>query len=526
MKTLRLWQSSPATAALIAASVVAACTASVGSGTGTSSNSGGNGSTLGGGGGAGNNGGGGGNGGGGNGGAGNGGGNTGAGMSGGTMTPATTGTGAPGQPPLMMTPESAGLLVMRRLTYREYDHMLADLFGDTTAPAETQNWSPDVTGALGFILPTGVASLQVTYYNQTADAVVQAALANVAAGKPAGKFAIPCTTPANMAAETACATQFVTAFGLEAFRRPVAAAEQTDLLALFTAVRGYGLSFTDSIGAVAKSMIQSPNFLYHWEIGPTKPVVDAATGLAPLTQWQIASRLAMALWETMPDDNLLTAAQGGMLSTPAQVAAQVTRMMQDPKAAQSLFAFHSQLLLQEGIRITDITQITKDPALTLYTPAAAAGLQTEFTSYVTSVYSGDGTLGTLLAPAAPYAYVNHDLAAIYGVTGPAANGGFMKVMLNPAQRAGILTQTAFLAANASPSTDNPVFRGLNIWTKLLCGTYMPPPPVVPTAVFKPGTTTRQTFESHAACAAACHGVFDPPGFAFENYDAIGAYRTT
>ncbi len=79
---------------------------------------------------------------------------------------------------------------------------------------------------------------------------------------------------------------------------------------------GSGLSFNESIGAIVKSMIQSPNFLYHWEIGPTTPVVGS-DGLVPLTSWQLASRLASTIWETTPDDTLLQAAQAGQLTTPA-----------------------------------------------------------------------------------------------------------------------------------------------------------------------------------------------------------------
>jgi Protein of unknown function (DUF1592)/Protein of unknown function (DUF1588)/Protein of unknown function (DUF1595)/Protein of unknown function (DUF1585) len=512
MKARKTWQSSPATMALIAAGVVAACTATVGdphppsgiSGTssgGTGSSNGGAGSS----------------------------GVGGAPSSGSSGAVGSTASNTPFAPPTPAlngpaVPEGAGVEVMRRLSYPEYDHMLADLLGDTTAPAETAGWPADVTGVIGFIAPNGVAELQVQYINQTADTVAGTAIAAIAAGKIPGKLSIACTNPATMAAETACATQFIQKFGQYAYRRPVAALEQADLLTLFGQVRGYQLSFTDSIGALVKAMIQSPNFLYHWEIGPTKPVVGS-DGLAPLTQWQIASRLASALWQTMPDDNLLAAAQSGMLSTAAQIQAQAVRMLADPRAAQALFDFHSQLLLQEGSRVIDVTQVTKDPAIKLYTPAASAGMKTEFTEYLSSVYStGDGTLGTLLAPAAPYTFVNKDLAAIYGVSGPAT--GFAKVMLNPTERAGILTQTAFLATNANPSVDNPVLRGLNIWSKLFCGTYMSPPANIPAVSFKPGTTTRQTYEQHQACGPTCHGTFDPPGFGFENYDAIGGYRTT
>jgi hypothetical protein len=419
--------------------------------------------------------------------------------------------------------ESAGTLVMRRLTYREYDHMLADLLGDTTAPAEGGNaWSPDAPNAVGYVAPDSVADLQVDLYNQTANTVVETALQALAAGKTAGKLSIPCKMPTTSAAETTCATQFITSFGLEAYRRPVASAEQTDLLTLFTTVRGLGLSFNESLGAIVKSMIQSPNFLYHWEIGPTPPVVGS-DGLVPLTSWQLASRLASTIWETTPDDTLLQAAQAGQLTTPAQIASQVTRMLADPRSANGLFYFSEQWLFNFGSQGRDLTQpLTKSSPL--FTAAVAAGLATEFSDFVSSVYTGDGTLKSLFT--APYAYVNHDLGAIYGVTGPAT--GFAKVALDPTKRGGIFTQTAFLATLASDGADNPIYRGLSIYLKVLCGTIGSPPANVPAVTFIANGTTRQSYEAHgmSACASGCHNLFDPPGFSFENFDGDGSYRTT
>jgi hypothetical protein len=411
---------------------------------------------------------------------------------------------------------------MRRLTYREYDHMLTDLLGDATSPAEGGSWTADSPNIVGYVAPSSVADLQVNLYSQASDTLVDNALKAVAAGKPAGKFIIPCkTAPTTTAAETTCATQFITAFGLAAYRRPVAMPEQMDMLTLFNNVRKLGLAFNDSLGAIAKGMIQSPNFLYHWEIGPTKPTVGS-DGLVPLTSWQIAARLASSLWETMPDDALLTAAQAGQLSTPAAITTQVTRMLSDARAANGLFNFHQQWLFSFGSQGRDLSQLlTKSNPM--FTPAAAQGVQAEFSQFLSSVYGGDGTLTSLFT--APYAYVNHDLGVIYGVAGPAT--GVAKVSLDPTKRGGIFTQTAFLAMLADEVHDSPINRGLSIYLKVLCGTVAPPPAVVPAANFTAMGTTRQSIEAHGAkaCAQACHGLFDPPGFAFENYDAIGAYRT-
>jgi hypothetical protein len=501
MKLRKLWRSFPMVACLLSGETMLACSGTIGDPGGapgaTSSPTGGGGGS----------------------------GSVGSTGAGGTQGTAGAGGGAVGPVFGAAVAESAGPLVMRRLSYREYDHMMTQLLGDTTSPASGVNgWSPDTPANTGFVSPNGVASYHVIEYNQTASALVDAAILAMAAGQKTGKFVLPagCTAP-TAAQEASCATKFITSFGLQAYRRPVAAAEQTDLLALFSAVRTTdGFSFIDSIGALAKAMLQSPNFLYHWEIGPTKPV-SGSDGLLPLTPWQVASRLATSLWESMPDDALLAAAQAGQLSTPAQVLAQAERMLADPQAAQSLYSFHLQWLFNMGFHVTDLGAIVGKPNSPL-TDAAAQGLQTEFTQFVSSVYAppGDGTLNTLYT--APYAFVNQDLAAIYGVTGPAT--GFAKVNLDPTQRAGIFTQVAFLAGIQDSVADNPVYRGLAIYSKALCGTVGSPPANVPSVNFTSGGTTRQAYDAHgsAACASGCHSLFDPPGFAFENYDGAGRYR--
>jgi hypothetical protein len=489
MKFLTMSRSAIAVLALLVPGLVISCTASVqGGGAGPNGSGAGSGPTN----------------------SGSGGASGPAGSGGSTLPPVSQPPSVTGTP----TPESAGVMVMRRLTNREYSNIMADLLGDTTSSGSA--FPLDGPTATGFEAPNSVADLNVQYYMQSADVLAEAALQG-------GKLTIPCTNPAAGAAETTCAGNFISTFGRRAYRRPVAATERTDLLAVFSKARSLGFNFTASIAQTVKAIIQSPNFLYHWEIGPTKPVVDV-TGLAGLTQHQVASRLSLLLWENMPDEMLLTAADMGQLATPAQIKAQAQRMLADPHAANALFNFHAQWLLQVNGHVTELNEITKSSAV--FSDAVKQALPTEFTQFLTSVYAtGDGTLNSLLT--APYAYVNAALAPIYGVT--ATGTGFSKVQLNPTQRAGILTQTAFLAANADPSADNPVRRGLAVYLNLLCGQVGQPPAVVPDlAPPTTATTTRQRFDAHAqsACAQGCHNLFDPPGFAFENYDAIGGYRTT
>jgi hypothetical protein len=416
--------------------------------------------------------------------------------------------------PAALTPESAGVLVMRRLNLSEYDNILADLLGDTSTPAEdsAHPWGNDAPTGSGFESATSIPDQLVRNFSTAAQTVVETALT-------AGKLNIPCTNPA-AAAEAACVTQFINTFGLKVFRRPLEAAEVSDAMTLFTTVRPL-TTFTESVAAIAKGMLQSASFLYHWEIGPTKPVAGA-DGLIPLTSWQIASRLASNLWNSKPDDALLQAAQAGQLATPTQVAAQAQRLIADPKHLRTLTDFHGQWLFNVGTRNFEFGAIMPLGALT---QAAIDGLPTEFSSFLGSIYStGDGTMKSLLT--APWAFVNKDLAAIYGVAPPAT--AFGKVMLDPSQRGGLFTQTAFLASFSYGQEPHPIFRGLSLYTKFLCGTFAPPPVLPPGIPMTSLKTSRQTFEAHGnqACAQSCHAVFDPPGFAFENYDGAGKFRVT
>jgi hypothetical protein len=422
---------------------------------------------------------------------------------------------------------------MRRLNNNEYDNIVSHLLGDTTQPALL--WTSDPTTLAGYTAPTSVADLNVLSYYQAAQTLVANAIATPTA---AGNQVVIPAGGTTTASQTAAATSFINSFGLFAYRRPVAAAELSDLLSIvFTPAITGGATYNDAIGYVAQAMIQSPNFLYHWEIGPTEPTLDPTTGLVPLTPWQVASRLSMTIWDDMPDATLLQAAQNGELVTAAQVQAQAVRMYADPRASQALYDMNLQWLLQVAGNVTQLNQVihTGSAAWTANNDAVQNSLQGEFTAFLSSVYSptGDGTFKTLLT--APYAYVNAYTAPIYGATSTSTStstsgAGYTQVQLPSSQRAGILTQLAFLSVQSDAANDSPILRGLTVYINMLCGKVGSPPNVIPPLppTSPAGTTTRALFAAHAAPGTSCNGChqyFDPPGFSFENYDQIGSYRT-
>jgi hypothetical protein len=425
------------------------------------------------------------------------------------------------------TPESAGTMALQRLTLVELSNTLTDLLGLDVSPGAVNpvltsvGFSDDAASATGFVAPSTLSPQQTQALLLAVEQVTTPL---------GGSVMPPCADSAAGVDPTTCATTFISTFGRRAFRRPVTSDEATALLALFNTAIGYDFDTPGAITEVARAMLQSPNFLYHWEVGDATPA--RVGGLITLTPYQVASRLSYLLWQTMPDDTLLTAADNNQLSTPAQILAQAQRMLGDARAQTGLANFHRQWLGINGLEA-----MQKDPTLfPTYTPGVAfdpgpvvSSFDTELAAFVSADVStvspsgGDGTLATLLT--APYTYQwNSDAEAIYGPT-VAAPGA--PLQLNPAQRAGVLTQTAFLAANATASRTDPVARGVAIWQRLLCGPSVSSHPSVVPAAVDPTKTNRQVYaaqDSPSDCAE-CHQSFDPLGFAFENYNAIGVYQT-
>jgi hypothetical protein len=328
-------------------------------------------------------------------------------------------------------------------------------------------------------------------------------------------------SPCDLAADTttACASQFIEAFGLKAYRRPLEPAERDEYLALYTLERGQG-TVEAAFKLVVATFLESPFFLYHSEVGASGAPASAPSLLG---SYEIASRLSYFLWDTMPDDQLFSLAAQGMLTDDAVIAAQVTRMLADPRAADAIPQFHLQWL---GIR--DIAGADKDTAsFPAWNPALGEAMQRETATFADFVVRrGDGLLSTLFT--ASFTFPEGPLFGLYGLTQPQGFAPGTQVTLTP-ERAGILTQGAFLAAHAHRDQTSPVHRGIMVRENILCEPLQPPPldvnttPPAPT----PATTTRERFAQHEAdpMCGGCHVLIDPIGLAFEHFDAIGAYRT-
>jgi hypothetical protein len=421
-------------------------------------------------------------------------------------------TGGPGPSPTGSSPDrpsgspaanAPGPAPLRRLSIREYNRTVRDLLGLGAVPPTDFGIDQDAGGfSVGAPVSTAVDAARLL---EAADQLAAGAAARLAG-------LLPCAPAiSDPAAQETCARQFLIQFGRRAFRRPLGPDEVNDLLAVYRSHRApeLGYLFADAIQAVVSAMLVSPQFLYHLELGAQAPVKEG--GIIRFNAHEMASRLSYGLWGSMPDESLFKEADAGRLATPDQIEQQARRMLADPRAAEAIADFHLQWLDVDGLPAAP----PKDPRFKDYTPALARAMLDETVSFATAaVLGGRGGLEKLLTGTS--ISLDPALARLYGAP-------------DPTQRAGVLTQASFLAMHADSGESNPVRRGAAVSRRLLCTEVEPPAnmdipqPQAPA----PGLTTRERFAMHALNpCATCHQVTDPLGFAFESYDAVGAYRTT
>jgi hypothetical protein len=401
---------------------------------------------------------------------------------------------------------SAGPSPMRRLTRWEYDNTVHDLLGDTTRPgskfvpeAEQFGFDNNAAGAT-------LNQLVVQQYEEAARTLVENAMTDPTA-------LLGCDPAAQ--GEDTCAHAFIRSFGRRAFRRPLGS-EEIARFESFYAANKAAHGFTDAVGMVARAMLQSPSFLYRLEIGTAEPT---SNGALPLTPFETASRLSYLLWGSMPDEELLLAAESGQLSTPEQVGEQARRMLNAEHGARALKNFYVQWL-----GIEEIEQL--DRAGTDLDVNVAKLLRQETETFVDEVVrKGDGKLSTLLT--SPVSYRNGALASYYGEPGPTTDT-FQQVALDPSRHSGLLTHGSLMATLAHPGLPSAVLRGQFVLDKLLCSPVPPPPDDVDTT--PPTTdatgTAREKLEAKTANEPCnnCHSKLNPPGFAFEHFDETGRWR--
>jgi len=405
-----------------------------------------------------------------------------------------------------------GIAPARRLTRAEYNATVRDLLGDTSRPAQA---FPAEIGSTTF--GNDARALDFSRLLMEQYFIAAQALAARATGDATQLAGLLGCDPVTVG-EDACAATFVQGFGRRAYRRPLAVDETERLLGVYGAVRPAS-DFPTAIAAVLRTILQAPQFLYRVELGAPVP---ERPSLLKLDHFEVASRLSYLLWGSMPDEALLSVAAEQRLGTKAEVMAEATRMLADPKARELTAYFHELAFKTGGIR-----SLTKDAAtFPSWAPGLGGLLAQETARFLDhAVWEGGGSLTELLT--ASYTFMNRDLATFYGIAGPTGDG-FERVELGPARASGFMTQAGPLALLSSGTLTNPVRRGYFVRSDLLCDPPPPPPStlmVVPPEPL-PGQTTRESFAQHSqdSACAGCHQLLDPLGFAFESFDAVGLPR--
>jgi hypothetical protein len=405
--------------------------------------------------------------------------------------------------------------------------MVRDLLGDATEPANAFPPESPLGQGVNFQTNTyaGVSALVTQNYLQAAETLAEKAVSD----PNTLQRILPCQT-----ADDACATQFISTWASRALRGTVDPAQATLLFQLYSDVRAQ-FDFATGIQAVITAVLESPRFLYVTEFGGGGP----SGGSSALSADEVAARLSLFLWRSVPDAVLMQAARGGQLSTPEQVQAQAARMLSDPKAKDALDDFTAQWM-----QLQATPTIGKDTQFTFWNGDSKLGaeLADETRTNFSQEVLGGGDLADLLTT--PSSYVNRDLAMFYG-SGPgntpiAMGSGTAVTVSDPAigdtsfvrtvlpNRAGLLTNGAVLATQAHTALPSSVLRGKLVREQLLCDAIPPPPPNVPapaTAVGDAGTT-RGLLEAHFTKepCTSCHRYMDPIGLGFGFFDATGAYQ--
>lgn len=324
------------------------------------------------------------------------------------------------------------------------------------------------------------------------------------------------------------AKTFIRNFGLKAYRRPLTDAEVTEYETLFgknAQLIGGADAFADGVELVVETVLQSPHFIYRAELGST-----VVGGRVPLNSFEIATRLSYGLANSMPDDTLFAAAMGNRLTSRDEVLAHATRLLDSDRGKETVRDLHEQML-----KLSEYADVKRDVRLfPQFKPEMAADMKLEAETFVREIVFGQNK-GVLELLTAPYTYVNSRLAPLYGANVPAPRAGqpdpFVKVDLDPAQRAGIYTQLGFLATNATDQAPRSIMRGVHANLDVLCVELPAPPNVPPQTPTDMGKTNRQLLEAfteaNGSVCKGCHGaLINPLGFAFENFDGLGKYRAT
>ena len=382
--------------------------------------------------------------------------------------------------------------VLRRLTHSQYNHTVRDLLKEETRPADSFPKEDFIHGYTNQAEGMSVSPLQAEAYGRAAERLAR----NAFRGGD-GRGLVACKPSVE------CRTRFIREFGRRAFRRPLSGAEELR----YQSLAGKDQDFFQGAQLVVETMLQSPNFLFHLEPGA----------------YGIASRLSYFLWDTMPDEELLRAAERGELGSKAGIEKQVRRMLGDERARAALDEFLAQWMRFDRIRAA----IRDRRIFPEFTTSLVNEMTEETTRLFRSLVWEDRDFMEYFT--SETTFLGPELARTYGM--PAPREPWEKVSWGAESgRSGVLGQALFLALTSKPVDTSPTERGLFIREHFLCQQVPPPPPGVnatlPAVTDERPQGTRERLQIHLSnpTCAGCHTLVDPIGFGFERFDALGKRR--
>lgn len=370
-------------------------------------------------------------------------------------------------------------------------------------------------------LRTTVDGLDITGDPSVDRVTIEGPFDESGAGDTASRRRIFVCRPAKADEELPCARKILSTLAGRAYRRPVTDSDLETLLSFYQRRRNGNGSFEAGIESALEYILASPEFLFRFEPDPAGLPAGSAYHVSDLA---LASRLSFFLWSSMPDDELLRLAAAKRLHEPAVLEEQVRRMLADSRSDALIRNFAEQWLFLRNLK-------SAAPNLDVFPDFddnLRQAMKEETELFFGSIIHEDRGVLDLLN--ADYTFVNERLARHYGIPG-VYGSQFRRVHLTDERRRGLLGQASILTVTSYPARTSPVQRGKWILTNLLGTPPLPPPPNVP-ALPENGEdgkphSLRERMEAHRAnpVCAGCHKVMDPIGFALENFDAVGRWRT-
>jgi uncharacterized protein DUF1592/uncharacterized protein DUF1588/uncharacterized protein DUF1585/uncharacterized protein DUF1595 len=322
--------------------------------------------------------------------------------------------------------------------------------------------------------------------------------------------------------ESACAAKILSRMARLAYRRPVTKDDTQTLMGFFDSGRKDGGSFDAGIQFALERLLVDPDFLLRVYRDSRQ-----SEGIYKLSDLEVASRLSFFLWSSIPDERLLDLAERGQLTNPQTLEKETRRMLADSRALDSLVDDFT----GQWLNLRRVPETVVDPEkYPNYDESLLQGFRRETELFVGSTVREDRSVIDLLN--ADYTFVNERLARHYGIPGIYGNRFRRVTLANHDQRGGLLAQGALLAATSYPDRTSPVLRGKFLLDNILGLPVPPPPPSVDTSTLAdrsggPPKNIRERLDLHRTSPTCnnCHSVLDPLGFALENFDVIGGWRS-